>query len=147
MDKPKEPPDWQVFLAAPAEAVYNDLAKKAEQAKDDPTNAHVKTLRMVDEALDALIPANPMDRKYALAGNLSNIFRLRKGRMRIYWICSSVKRIISVLFISDTPRKEGDAFDPYQIFGQMVMSGQFNNIFAELGVKIPGRSGASYETH
>lgn len=101
---------------------------------------------MVDEVLDRIIPHNPIDRRDALAGDLSNIYRFRKGRMRIYWIASSEQRLVVVLFISDTPRKQGDAYDPYQLFGRMVMSGQFDAFFAQLGVKLPGVR-EEYQTH
>ena len=138
---------WTIRLAEPAEAVYRELNQKAMEAEErnDATSAHCKTLRMVDEMLDRLIPQNPIDHKNALAGNLSNIFRYKKGRMRIYWIASSVRREVVVLFISDTPRKEGDAHDPYEMFSRMVMSGKYNEIFKKLGVRLP--PGTAYETH
>lgn len=102
---------------------------------------------MVDEVLDRVIPQHPIDRRHALAGDLSNVYRYRKGRMRIYWIASSRLRQVGVLFISDTPRKEGDAYDPYRVFGRMVMSGRFNEFFRQLGVKLPDRVSEHHEAH
>lgn len=122
------------------------LARAAEERKDF-TSSHCTTLRMVDEVLDRIIPRNPIDRRHALAGDLANIYRYRKGRMRIYWIASSQLRQVGVLFISDTPRKGGDAYDPYRVFGRMVMSGQFNEFFKQLGVKLPDRVSEHYDAH
>ena len=99
---------------------------------------------MVDEVLDKLIPHNPIDRRNALVGNLSNIYRYGKGRIRIF-CASSQKRKVYVLYISDTPRKEGDAYDPYEVFGRMVLSGRFNTFFDELGVRLSDAARSSYE--
>jgi mRNA-degrading endonuclease RelE of RelBE toxin-antitoxin system len=94
---------------------------------------------MVRDALKNFIPRNPIDRRYALAGDLSNIFRLQKGRMRITWIASSRQRKVCILFVSETLRKAGDTNDPYAIFARLVMSGQYNEFFQMLGVKPPTR--------
>ena len=146
-----QPPakSWEIRLAEPAEAVYEELVRLAGEAVDrkDFTSSHCTTLRMVDEVLDRVIPHNPIDRRNALAGALSNIYRFRKGRMRIYWIASSERGQVVVLFISDTPRKEGDAYDPYEVFGRMVMSGRFAEFFEQLGVKLPDRVREGYEAH
>lgn len=77
------------------------------------------------------------DKRYALEGPLSNIFRIKKGRLRICWIASSVHREIVILYISESLRKEGDANDPYEIFSKVVISGKSNSFFEQLGVKIP----------
>jgi len=102
---------------------------------------------MVDEVLDRVIPHNPIDRRNALVGNLSNIYRYGKGRIRIFWIASSQKRKVYVLYISDRPRKEGDAYDPYEVFGRMVLSGRFSAFFDELGVRLSEVAGTGYEAH
>lgn len=131
-------PTWDVRLAEPAETVYRELARRAREAESrgDLGNRHRATLRVVDEVLDTIIPHNPIDRRNALAGNLSNIYRYAKGRMRFFWIASSRKRKVFVLHISDTPRKEGDVHDPYEVFSRMVLSGRFKEFFDELGVRL-----------
>src|SRR5262245_16606182 len=120
-DKP-----YTVRLTETAKATYAEITSLAQEAeeKGDHTSNHCTTLRMVDDVLDTIIPHDPISRKHALAGQLSNIFRYKKGRMRIYWIASSELREVIVLFISDRPRKEGDIHDPYQVFGKLVMSGK-----------------------
>ena len=140
---------WDIQLADPAEAVYKELLRLANEAevRSDPTNNHCTTLRMVDEVLDKIIPHNPIDRPNALAGNLSNIYRYGKGRIRIFWIASSQKRKVYVLHISDTPRKEGNAYDPYEVFGRMVLSGRFNALFDDLGVRLSDMARSSYASH
>ena len=129
---------YGVDLTKGAEAAYRKLYQAATDAekRGDANSAHGTTLRMVDDALDALAH-DPTSKKYALSGSLSNIFRIKKGRMRICWLASSQKRKVTVLYISETPRKEGDARDPYKVFTNLVMSGQFDDVFDRLGVKRP----------
>ena len=130
---------YALEMTASAEAVYQDLYRKSKEAEDrgDSTNSHCTTFKMVRDTIKNVIQANPLDKRYALAGDLSNIFRVKKGRLRICWIASSKARTIVVLFISETLRKEGDINDPYRVFANMVMSGRFDNFFSRLGVRIP----------
>lgn len=74
-----------------------------------------------------------------MSGHLSNIFRVKKGRIRICYLASSKHRKIVILYISEKPRKAGDVHDPYEIFTQMILSGTFDETFANLGIKLPDR--------
>ncbi len=125
-------------MTATAEAVYRELYRKAQEAENagDHGSMHCTTFNMVRDAIKHAIPADPLNKKYALRGQLSNVFRLRKGRMRICWIASSRMRRICVLFISETLRKEGDAKDPYVILQNMVDSGTFDSIFSRFGIRM-----------
>ena len=129
-------------MTATAEGVYKAMARraKAAEAAGDYVNAHCTTFNMVREAITRIIPNDPLNKSYALRGELSNIFRLRKGRIRICWIASSRMRRICVLFISETLRKEGDASDPYAIFQSLLESGVFDEVIRKFGVRgIPRR--------
>jgi mRNA-degrading endonuclease RelE of RelBE toxin-antitoxin system len=130
---------YALEMTASAEAVYQDLYRRSREAEErgDPTNSHCTTFKMVRDTIKHVIQVNPLDKRYALAGDLSNIFRVKKGRLRICWIAASKTRTIVILFISETLRKEGDINDPYRVFANMVMSGQFDNFFSRLGVRIP----------
>jgi mRNA-degrading endonuclease RelE of RelBE toxin-antitoxin system len=127
--KPAAPPPapYDVEMVPTAEIVYRKLYKnmKDAEAKGETSSAHHTTFRMVEEAIKTIIPRNPIDRSYGLSGPLSGYFRIKKGRMRICWAASSATRRVTILFISETMRKEGDASDPYNIFTKLVMSGQF----------------------
>jgi len=133
------PPPYHIFLTDSAKAVYANLYNKSKgaEAKGDPTNAACTTFRMVQDAIKNIIPQNPIDRKYALSGYLANIFRVKKGRYRICWIASSQHRIIFVLFISESLRKDGDANDPYRLFEKLVKAGEFDSFFDQLGIRRP----------
>lgn len=132
-------------MTASAEAVYVDLYRKAKLARKrgDYTSAHCTTFNMIREAVREIIPADPVNRTHALSGNLSNVFRIKKGRYRVCWIASSQLRRVCVLYISESLRKQGDVNDPYKIFAQAVMSGQFNDIFAQFGVRMPHLKGTN----
>jgi mRNA-degrading endonuclease RelE of RelBE toxin-antitoxin system len=135
---PSAPP-YHIFLTDSAMAVYTELYNKNKEAeaKGDHTNSFCTTFRMVQEAIKVIIPQNPVDRKYALTGPLSNLFRLKKGRYRICWVASSEHRTIFIVFISETLRKEGDTNDPYRILTKMVLTGKLDPIFDKLGIRKP----------
>ena len=133
------PLPYAVEMTAAAEAVYTDLYRNAKAAETNghPESAHCTTFNMVKEAVKTLIPRDPLNKRNALRGKLSNIFRLRKGRLRICWIASSQMRRICILFIAQTLRKEGDANDPYVIFQNLLESGLFDEAMQKLSVKMP----------
>jgi mRNA-degrading endonuclease RelE of RelBE toxin-antitoxin system len=133
--------NYTVELTPTAEKVYQKIYEDAQPSikAGDTTSAKVKMLRLVDEAIDTLIPHDPFSVGNALAGPLSNTFRVSKGRLRIYYAASSKEHKIVILYISETPRKAGDANDPYSIFTRMVLSGRFDEVFEKLGVRIPPR--------
>jgi mRNA-degrading endonuclease RelE of RelBE toxin-antitoxin system len=128
---------YEVDMSASAEAVYVDLYKRTHKAEagGDPTNAICTKFRMVEEAIERIIPRDPMNRRYALRDDFSNIYRLQKGRLRICWIASSKLRRVCILFISETQRKEGDVNDPYRMFAKLLMSGELDEHFQKMGVK------------
>jgi hypothetical protein len=121
-------------LSAAAKAVYISLHQKMKEAeaRGDASSAHHTVFRMIHEAIHTLIPHDPINRKNALSGELSGIFRIRKGRHRICWIASSRTRKIAILFISETLRKDGDTNDPYAIFNRMVRDGEFNELMRKV---------------
>jgi mRNA-degrading endonuclease RelE of RelBE toxin-antitoxin system len=137
--RPASPSPYKVDMTASAEKVYVDLYSKCKTAQDlgHPESAHCTTFHMVQEAIKKLIPHDPINKRHALRGHLSNIFRLRKGRLRITWIASSTMRRVCILFISETLRKEGDPNDPYEIFKSQFDSGLFDEALQKLGVSRP----------
>jgi len=131
------PRPYVLELSAQAETVYRRLSDDAQRCIDsgDETNSKVTQLRMVDEALDRIIPHDPFARDRALAGPLAGIYRVKKGRIRICYIGRSDTRRIIVLYISDTPRKQGDVNDPYKVITRMVTSGKLDHLFEK--VRLP----------
>jgi len=130
---------YLVELTKEAQRVYQRLYEEAQECLEtgDRTNSKVTTFRMIEEVLDKIIPHDPFNPSRALTGIFSNIFRIKKGRMRVCYIGSSQERKIIVLYISDTPRKHGDVNDPYSVFSRLVLSGRFDKFFEILGVRKP----------
>jgi hypothetical protein len=128
---------YEVDMTATAEAVYVQMARaaKAAEAAGDYANAHCTAFNMVRDAVKRIIPHDPLNKKYGLRGDLANIFRLRKGRMRICWIASSRMGRVCILFISESLRKEGDASDPYVIFQSLLDSGVFDQVMVKYGLR------------
>lgn len=129
---------YDVDMTGTAEATYRELGKKAKEAEQraDYSSSHITTFDMVRDVVKRVIPSDPLNRKYGLRGELANLFRIRKGRMRICWIASSKMHRVLILFISETLRKDGDANDPYVILQNMVDSGNLDQFFSELGVRM-----------
>lgn len=132
---------YRVELTPTAQKAYEEIHADAQACIEagDGSNAKVVTLRMVDDAIDNIIPHDPLAVRNALSGPLSNLFRVKKGRLRLYYAASSADRKIVILFISQTLRKAGDVNDPYSIFTRLVMTGRFDQVFAQLNVRIPPR--------
>lgn len=129
---------YEVDMTASAEQVYKKLHRLARDAEKagDYASAHCTTFKMVKEAIKVIIPNDPLNKKHALRGDLSNLFRLKKGRLRIVWIASSKLRRICIMFISETLRKEGDADDPYAILQNLVDNGNFDAVFKQFGIRM-----------
>ena len=132
---------YTIELTATAEKTYRRLYQEAEACREegDSSNQKITTFNMVDEAIEKIIPSNPFARERALNGPLSNIFRVQKGRFRIFYVASSSQRRIVILYISETLRKAGSVVDPYSIFTGMVLSGKYDKFFERLGVRKPTR--------
>lgn len=137
---------YEVEIIPSAAAVYSKLYQnmKDAEARGEQSSAHHTAFRMVQEAIKTIIPRNPIDKAYGLSGPLSSFFRIKKGRMRICWAANSETRKVTILFISETLRKQGDANDPYNIFTKLVMSGAFEKFLApSLGLPKPPRDFAA----
>lgn len=127
------PQPYSVVLTESAKAVYLELAEQSARAEasDDPGNQHCTTFRMVEDAVHRLIPADPTNGKYALHEPLSDVYRIAKGRLRIAWTVSVEHRQVLILFISNSPRKDGDARDPYVILNAMARAGYLTKIMED----------------
>jgi hypothetical protein len=138
-DPKTSPAAYEVHLSEAAERAYAAYYEKAEaaRARGDVTSSHITALNMIDDVIKNVIPRDPFNRRYALTGNLANIFRMQKGRLRICWVGSSQQRQIYIIFISETLRKAGDVNDPYRLLTNMVLSGEFETLFERLGLRRP----------
>jgi len=137
--------EYSIELTQTAEETYRKIYEEAQACLEggDVSNSKVTLLRMVDEAIDKIIPHDPFNRERALQGPLANIFKVSKGRVRICYVGSSKWKRIVIRYISDTPRKAGDVRDPYSLFTRMVLSGKFDDVFSRLGVRRPARQTAT----
>ena len=132
------PTAYAIDMTKSAEDIYVGMARRSKEAEraGDYANNHCTTFNMVREAIKRTIANDPLNKKFALRGELSNIFRIRKGRIRICWIASSKLRRVLILFIAETLRKEGDANDPYVISQNMMDAGKFDELFRQFGVRM-----------
>jgi mRNA-degrading endonuclease RelE of RelBE toxin-antitoxin system len=133
-------PDYEIQLSAVAEATYKRMHQEAQECieRGDRTNAKVTRFNMVEEALDRIIPHDPFGPGRCLSGALSGIYRIKKGRMRVCYVGDSIERVIRILYISETLRKDGDSNDPYRILTRWIRSGN-SELLSRLGVSRPLR--------
>jgi mRNA-degrading endonuclease RelE of RelBE toxin-antitoxin system len=132
-------PSYTVELAETVEAEYLRMAEEAERCirSGDDSNAKVKRFRMVEEALDRIIPHDPVAVDRSLGGPLAGIYRVKKGRMRICYIVNREDRRIIVVLISEL-RKDGDANDPYRVLQRMLNSGKLDDLLAAIRLPATG---------
>jgi len=123
-------------MSEQAQKAYQGYFERAEaaKAKGETSSSHITALNMIDDVIENVIPRDPFNRRYALTGKLGQLFRMKKGRLRICWMGSSVRKKVYIAFISETLRKEGDINDPYRLLTNMLLSGEFDVIFEELGL-------------
>jgi len=129
------------MLTPTAESAYREIHEQAQEQLDkgNTGSPKVKLLRLIDDCIDKIIPADPLAKERALSGALSGLFRVKQGRTRICYCASSKHNTITILYISETLRKEGDKNDPYAIFTGIVMSGRYDEVFEKLGLRRPQR--------
>jgi len=126
-------PPYKVSLTASAKQAYLELEEhhlRAEAAGDS-SNQHCTTFRAVDDAIRRIIPNDPLNMRYALHEPLRDMYRIAKGRLRIVWAVAPEFREVLILYISNTPRKEGDAQDPYAILNAMAKAGYLKTIIED----------------
>lgn len=104
--------EYTVELTEGAEQTYLKFVAEADGsiARGDRSNARVKRLRLVDGAINRIIPADPFNPRRALGHPLSNIFRVKKGRLRICYVGSSeLRRIVIFVHFRVSPESQGCA--------------------------------------
>ena len=68
---------YSVDMTSSAEMAYKELHRKAKEAEKagDYGNIYCTTFRMVQDVIKRVIPGDPLNKKYALRDQLSNIFQ------------------------------------------------------------------------
>jgi hypothetical protein len=109
-----------------------------QNAEHSPNSSHAKTWRVVREiaATKLCQPDIALEATHAMKGELANLFRWKFGRNRLIYIASSEKRQVTILMLGF--RKEGDANDAYEVLRRRLKSGEFDQLFFDLGVAKPG---------
>src|SRR5579859_2718113 len=115
---------YKVELTPTAQKTYEEMHAEAQGCitGGDTSNAKVTTLRMVDDAIDNIIPHDLFRVRNSVSGPLSNISRVKKGRLRC---CLFQRKENRNPLHLQTLRKSGDINDPYSIFTRLVMTGRF----------------------
>ncbi len=126
-----------VWYSSPAATQISEMRARAASS---PSSAHATVWNGIRRILeDALTnPAIAFKRDNGCREgqhDFGNVFRLKVGRHRIFYIGSTTLRRITVLFIGY--RKEGDARDAYAELSRRLKSSEFDLLFKELGVKKP----------
>lgn len=105
--------------------------------KKKPGSARARIYRMTERLLTVFLPdpANAMAKCNYLRDELAGVFRVKAGRYRVLYICSTKQMKLRVLYMGF--RKEGDRHDAYVDFKKRLKRGDFDADFEELGVTKP----------
>ncbi len=116
-----------------ADRIISAMQTAAEQ---NPQGAQAVVWRQVDRILGKVLTTDDaLERTHGLRPPLSNVFRIKFGRARIFYIASSKTQRLVVLFIGY--RKRGDKNDAYEDFTRQLKRGSWDHWFKELGVTKP----------
>lgn len=118
-------------------AAAEQLAEYKRRAEANPDTEHAAVYRGLVDIIRNVIghPVHCFDRRNMLRDDLANVWRVKKGRLRIYYLASSQKQRAIVLFIGF--RKAGDQHDAYEDVARFIRRGTFDKQFEELGVTKP----------
>lgn len=99
---------YQVELTKVAQDAYDKLQARAQRYLESAGKRHpaVRTFVTVQNALDNLLPSNPLNPNRALAGLLSFLYVLPLGRLSLYYLVEESKQVVIVQTISKTVRDE-----------------------------------------
>ena len=113
------------------------LAELRSDAEKNPEGARGAVYRSVVRILERFVavPEHALDTRYRLRAPLASVFRVKVGRLRIFYLASKPKQRAIVLAVGY--RKEGDKHDAYDDFKRRIRRGEFDAQFAELGIPKP----------
>jgi mRNA-degrading endonuclease RelE of RelBE toxin-antitoxin system len=115
----------------------DQLVELRARAERSPGTNHEKILEGLRKVLEALeLDMVAFHRGNALGRDLSNVWREKFGRWRLFYLASREKQRVLVLMLGPG-RKAGDKNDPYVEFKRRLKRGDFDPQFAELGVTKP----------
>lgn len=97
------------------------------------TNLYESLLDVINKVIgEADLALSPQNR---LRGSLASVLRIKKGRLRIFFLASVQKQKAIVLFFGY--RREGHKGDAYAELERMIRKGTFDPQFAELEIPRP----------
>lgn len=117
------------------------LRELKAKAQASPESAHGAVWEMVKKAVKEVV-ANPdlnTAAKFALGNkggkNFTGIMRVKIGRARLFYIASAERQQSRILMLGE--RESGSRDDVYEELARKLKTAEFNDVFAELGLKKP----------
>lgn len=122
------------------EVTYSPLARDAlaKMKAARPDSAQSVAYRGLSEVIRCIVSDSDIAflPQFRLKRDLVGILRVKKGRLRLFYIASSQKGRAIVLMIGY--RKAGDKNDAYEELSYLLKRGAFKPQFDELGLPMPG---------
>ena len=134
---------WKLFYHPVFGDRYADLRDRARALKKhlsrDEFVRHpdVKLVAAVRRVVLEIIPDEPNRPDFWLKDDLAKFRRVKHyglpDRYRLFYVFSDQQKVVIVLYLNEsrTLRKQGAKTDPYEVFGEMVRSGQIGADFDE----------------
>ena len=123
---------YSVELTKVAEDDYDQLQARAQHFLDSAGERHpaVRTFKVVQNAIDNILPLNPCNPNRALAGTLSFLYLLPLGRVSLSYVVNEAKPAVIVLTISRAVKN--DAVRDWLTTG--IESGELGPVLESLGI-------------
>jgi len=134
---------WKLFYHPVFGDHYAQLRDRARLLKKHLSNAEfvghpdVKLVAAVRRVVLEIIPEDPNRPDFWLRGDLARFRRVKRyglpDRYRLFYVFSEQRKALIILYLNDsrTLRKQGAKSDPYEVFGQLLRSGQIGSDFDE----------------
>lgn len=124
-------------FTAQIDALSEEVARLRGSLADDAYARHprVKLLARIRQIIEDEVPRDPNRPDYKLKGALSLWRRVKfNRRYRLFFRFDSRAKVIAYCWVNDEDslRKEGDAGDPYVVFGRMIANNRPPETWADL---------------
>lgn len=132
---------WKLFYHPVFGDRYAELRDRVrvlkKQLRSDEFVRHpdVKLVAAVRRVVLEIIPENPNRPDFWLKDELAKFRRVKHyglpDRYRLFYVFSEQQKVVIVLYLNEsgTLRKQGAKTDPYEVFGELLRSGQIGADF------------------
>lgn len=127
----------EVFAIRAAVGVKHQLRTIRDAARKNRNSAQGVIWRGILKTVKEVLPqaTYALSRDHALDDDLRGVYRVKLGRYRLFYLVSAAQRRCTLLLVGY--RKAGDQRDAYEEMRRKIRRGEYDAIFAEMGLSKP----------